>query len=125
MNFPNAQPPLPLVGGVVQVQRLVVPHEVIARLPDFRHACRLAWKLARRSRRITYSMLAEVAGLYRPHVSDYFSQHANRRELPAKYVALVERYLGNTVISQWLACQADLTVVEEMQAQREQLRRLG
>lgn len=122
MNFPNAQLPLHLLGGTIESQRLVVPHEVIARITDYRHACRLAWKLATRRRRITHATLAEIAGLYRPHVSDYFSQHATRRELPAKYVAIVERYLGNTVISQWLACQANMTVLEEMQADREKLR---
>jgi hypothetical protein len=34
--------PLPLVGGVVQPQRLVVPPEVVMGLRSWRHACRLA-----------------------------------------------------------------------------------
>jgi hypothetical protein len=33
-------------------------------------------------------------------------------------IATVERIVGNTVISQWLAQQSKLTVLEEMQAQR-------
>jgi hypothetical protein len=78
--------PLPLLGGVVQAQRLVVPPEVVRGIKSWRHACRLAWKL--RHPRITQRTLAEgVPGLYQSHVSDYFSTQAHRRELPAKQVA--------------------------------------
>lgn len=108
--------PLPLFGGVVQPQRLVVPPGVVMDLPTFRHACRLAWKL--RNPRITQRTLAELAGLYPSHVSDYFSVHPNRRELPAKFIGVTEAVLGNTVMSQWIAQQSRLTVLEEMQAAR-------
>lgn len=108
---------LALLGGVVQAQRLVVPAQVVAALASWRHACRLAWKL-RRVRGLTYRTLAELSGCYASHVSDYFSVHAGRRELPAKNVAGVELVLGNTVMSQWLAQQSKLTVLEEMQADR-------
>jgi len=119
MKFINgATQELPLVGGVVQRQRLVVPAAVISNLPSWRHACRLAWKL-RFPRNLTYSGLVERAGpgtLYLSHVSDYFSRREKRRELPARHVALVEAVIGNTVMSQWLARQAQLTCIEEMQA---------
>jgi DNA-binding transcriptional regulator YdaS (Cro superfamily) len=108
--------PLPLLGGVVQSQRLVLPPQVVMGIKSYRHACRLAWKL--RNPRISQRTLAELAGLYTSHVSDYFSVHAGRRELPAKHIAAVERVLGNTVISQYLAQQSQLTVLEEMQAAR-------
>lgn len=108
--------PLPLLGGLVQPQRLVVPPAVVMQLRSFRHACRLAWKL--RNPRITQRTLAELAGLYPSHVSDYFCVHEQRRELPARHVAAVERVLGNTVISQWLTQQSGLTVLEEMQVSR-------
>ena len=108
--------PLPLVGGVVQAQRLVVPSGVIMRLASYRQACRLAWKL--RHPRITYRTLAELAGLYPPHVSDYFSVHENRRELPARHSGIVGKILGNTVIGQYLAQVNELTPLEEMQASR-------
>lgn len=119
-SFYQQQKALPLVGGVIQQQRLVVPTQVVARLEGYRHACRLAWKL-RVQRRLTQRQLAaQVEGLYPSHVSDYFSVHANRRELPAKHVGAVERVLGNTVISQWLARDARVTLLEELQqAQRE------
>lgn len=108
--------PLPLLGGLVQPQRLVVPPAVVMQLKSYRHACRLAWKL--RHPRITQRTLAELAALYPSHVSDYFCVHEQRRELPARHVAAVERVLGNTVISQYLAQQSALTVLEELQASR-------
>lgn len=113
----DAQQPLPFMGGVVQAQRLFVPPVVIDRLGGFRHACRLAWKL-RANRRLTKRQLADDCGLYYSHVTDYFSVHEARRELPARHVAAVERVLGNAVMSQWLAHQAQVTLLEEMQAQR-------
>lgn len=117
MKFPDRHTlPLPLLGGVVQAQRLVVPPEVVMGIKSYRHACRLAWKL--RYPRMTQRTLAELAGLYTSHVSDYVSVHDQRRELPAKHVAAVEAIVGNTVISQWLAQQSKLTVLEEMQASR-------
>lgn len=123
MSFRNdggearAQMLLPLLGGVVQPQRLVVPPQVVMGLKSYRHACRLAWKL--RHPRITQRTLAELAGLYPSHVSDYFSVHENKRELPAKHVGQVCLVLGNTVIVQWLAQSGQVTVLEELQAQRQ------
>lgn len=113
---------LPLLGGVVQQQRLSVPAQVIAALATYRQACRLAYKL-RRVRNLTQRDLAAQAELYPSHCSDYFSIHADRRELPAKKVGAVEAVLGNTVISQWLAQQSRITVLEELQADQDWLRR--
>lgn len=114
--------PLALLGGAIQAQRLVVPAQVIDGLRSYRQACRLAWKL-RRVRNLTQRDLAAQAGLYTSHCSDYFSLHEGRRELPAKKVGLVEAVLGNTVISQWLARQSQLTVLEELRADHDQVRR--
>ena len=114
---------LPLIGGVVQAQRLVVPPEVVMGIKSYRHACRLAWRL--RHPRITQRTLAELAGLYPSHVSDYFSVHDTRRELPARLVAAFEAVVGNTVVSQWLAQQSRLTVLEELQVRRATLKDLA
>jgi hypothetical protein len=109
--------PLPLLGGVVQRQHLVVPPEVVMSLKSWRHACRLAWKL--RHPRITQRVLAElVPGLYQSHVSDYFAVRADRREMPAKHVGSVEAVIGNSVMTQWLCQQGKLTPLEEMQVAR-------
>ena len=119
MSFPNDQDRLPLIGGVVQSQRLVVPHQVIARIKTYRQACRFSYLLARR-RGITQSVLCLVAPeLYKPHVSDYFSRHPKRRELPARHIGIVQEVFGNTVIAQWVAAQCELHLLEEMQAYRQ------
>jgi len=115
------QPELPLLGGVVQPQRLVVPPDLIGRLQNWRQACRLAWKLRRT--RISMRTFAELTGCYLSHVSDYFSVHESRRELPARHAGAACSVLGNTVLIQYLAHQAQVTLLEEMQAERQQLRR--
>lgn len=116
-SYDAQQAQLALLGGVIQAQRLVVPAQVVMGVRSYRHACRMAWKL-RAVRNLTRRTLAEQTSLYTSHVSDYFSLHAHRRELPARHIADVERVLGNTVISQWVAQQSKLTVLEEMQADR-------
>lgn len=75
------------------------------------------WQL-RVIKNMTLKLLAERAGLTYQHVTDYFNadDKPTRRDLPAKHVAIVEYVLGNTLISQWLAMKAGLTVVEEVQA---------
>lgn len=120
MKVSDEQLALPLIGGVIERQRLVVPPAVVMGIKSYRHACRLAWKL-RVVRNLTRRTLAELTGAYTSHVSDYFSVHENRRELPARLIAPVELVLGNTVISQWVAQQSKLTVLEELQAGRQAL----
>ncbi len=122
ISYDGHTAPLPLLGGVVEAQRLVVPAEVVDQLHTYRQACRMAWKL-RRVRNLSLRDLAAQAGLYPSHTSDYFSLHADRRELPAKHIAAVESVIGNTVISQWLAHAADLTLLEELQLAHHQTRR--
>lgn len=112
----QGQAELPLLGGAVQEQRLVVPHRAVVGL-TYRQACRLGWKL-RRVRNLTYADLARQAGLYKSHVSDYFSVHAQRRELPAAAIGRVQRILGNTVISQWVAWSGGITVLDELALER-------
>jgi hypothetical protein len=105
------------VQSIWRAPRLVVPPEVVMGLKSYRHACRLAWKL--RNPRITQRTFAELSGCYTSHVSDYFSVHSNRRELPAKHAGAACLVLGNTVIAQWLAQECRVTLLEEMQAERQ------
>lgn len=86
-------------------------------LRTYRDAVRLCWAM-RRIKGMTKRMLAAEAGLYHPHVSDYLSDDETKRELPAKYIKAFEAVCGNSAISQWLAAQSKLTVLEELQAQR-------
>lgn len=97
----------------------VVPQQLLSTAKTYRQAVRLCRQISPR-RHITLRQLAEEAGLTYQHVSDYFNPDdgKNRRDLPGSAVAAVERVLGNTAISQWHAAQAQLTVLEELQAGR-------
>ncbi len=95
----------------------IVPAQVVRTARTYREAVRLCRAISPRSR-ITLRQLAEEAGLPPQHVSDYFNpdDKFSRRDLPGDKVAAVELALGNSAISQWHALQAQLTVLEELQA---------
>jgi hypothetical protein len=94
-----------------------VPNQWIRAARTYRHAVRLAWQL-RRVQGMTRQQLATEAELYPQHVTDYLSpdDKPSRRDLPAHKVAQFESVVGNTLVSQWLASQSRLTVLEELQA---------
>ena len=96
-----------------------VPNQWIRAAKTYRQAVRLAWKL-RRVHYMTQQQLATEAGLYPQHVTDYLHEDdkPSRRDLPAEAVARFESVVGNSLVSQWLAAQSKLTVLEEMQATR-------
>ncbi len=99
---------------------LTAPRDLVRAAKTYREACRLCWAM-RISKGMTLRTLAERSGLYAPHATDYFNDDDEnragkaRRDLPAQYIRAVERVCGNTAISQWLAYQAGLTVLEEVQ----------
>lgn len=95
----------------------VVQHSTVATCKTYREAVRMCWSL-RRVRNMTQARLAEEAGLYAPHVTCYLHDGARQRDLPGGAVARFESVCGNTAITQWMALQAKLTVLEEMQAMR-------
>lgn len=111
------QTPLPLLGRLDGPS--TAPYALVSMAKTYRQAVRLAWA----SRRIHYAtqrQLAAEAGLYAPHVSDYLAQDdkPSRRSLPAEHIPGFEAFVGNTIITQWIAAQANLTVLEELQATR-------
>lgn len=95
----------------------VVPDAYIKACQSYRDAVRLCWAL-RRVKKMTSLTLAEKAGLPPNHRSDYLSDDEEKREMPAKYIRAFEYVAGNTAISQWIAMNAKLTVLEEIQAAR-------
>lgn len=95
----------------------VVPPSLIATCKSYRDAVKLCWQL-RRIRNMTQGRLAEEAGLYAPHVTRYLHDGKTQRDLPAWAIREVERACGNTAITQWLNRGAQLTVLEEIQAER-------
>ena len=95
------------------------PTALVIQAKTYREAVRLSWG-HRRVHYATQRQLAAEAGLYAPHVSDYLNKDdkPTRRSLPAEAIGQFEAFTGNTIVSQWLAAQAKLTVLEEMQATR-------
>ncbi|WP_250481872.1 XRE family transcriptional regulator [Caballeronia sp. NCTM5] len=108
--------------GVSDAPRFL-PDELIAQCGSFRDAVWLAWE-NRTIRGMTKRTLAEVCGLYAPHVTNmvnakaYDSKGKKRADLPAEKVDEFERVVGNRAISQWLADRAELTILERMIANK-------
>lgn len=90
----------------------LVDLEIVEACRTYREAVRACWDLRTR-RNLTRRVLADEAQLYASHVSDYTSMDEAKRELPAKHVAAFEVSCGNRIISQWLARQAHLTILEQ------------
>lgn len=90
----------------------LIDAEIVMACRSYREAVKACWDMRTR-RHMTRSFLAEAAGLYASHVSDYFSDDEKKRELPAKHINAVEIECGNRFISQWLARQANLTILEQ------------
>lgn len=111
------QKQLPLMGRINGPS--VAPTSVVAQAKTFREAVRLAWA-HRRVHYATFRQLAAETGMTVQHVSDYMhpDDKPTRRSLPAERIAVFEAFVGNTIASQWLAARSQLTVLEEMQAER-------
>jgi hypothetical protein len=94
-----------------------VPTDYVKRCSTYRQAVRLCWQLGRITNQ---RALVEGARMRRQHVSDYLHRDdkPTRRSLPAQRIADFEAFVGNTLVSQWIAAQSHLTVLEEMQAAR-------
>lgn len=95
----------------------VVSPQLVAGCNSYRDAVRLCWEM-RKVRNMTRALLAERAGLYAPHVTNYLSDGLRQRDLPGRAVPAFELACGNAAVSQWLAMQAQLTVAEEAIAAR-------
>jgi hypothetical protein len=118
MEAPVKQTELsPLLGRIDGPS--VVPTCTVQCARSYRDAVRLCWTL-RRAKGLRVSDIGREHGFTRQHVSDYLNadDQATRRSLPAARIAEFEDLCGNTVITQWLAAQAKLTVLEELQASR-------
>lgn len=109
---------LALIGLVDGVPRAVPPH-VVKACHTYRQAVRTAKEIGP-AKHMTNTLLAELAELIPQHVGDYLNKDdgPRRRDLPADAVARYERVVGNTLVSQWLAGQSQLTVLEELQAMK-------
>jgi len=90
----------------------LVPLEVVATITSYREAVRTCWQMRLRTS-LTRRALAEEAGLYASHITDYLSQEPGRRNLPAEHIDAMEIACGNRVISQYLNMKHHLTILEQ------------
>lgn len=104
---------LPLLGRLDAPS--VAPAGLLKHATTYRQACQIAWAY-RRIKGMTARSLAEMTGMHPPHISEYLSDDDTKREMPARYIPAFEVVVGNTAVSQWLAKQSQLTVLEEVQA---------
>lgn len=111
------QQSLPLLGRLDRA--CVAPTQYVLMCKTYREAVRMCWGL-RRVHHMTRRQLAHEAGLRPQFVSDYLhsDDKPTRRSLPADQIAAFEAVVGNTLVTQWVAAQQSLTVLEEMQATR-------
>jgi hypothetical protein len=122
MNTQKFSDDLPLAFGMAKEPQWVET-VVIQQIASYREACRLCWD-QRRIKGLTLAMLASISDLYASHVTDYFHKEdqdkkgRRRRMLPAEQVAVVESILGNHAITQWLAGQKKLTIMERIISKR-------
>jgi len=105
----------PLLGRIDAPS--VAPEQWVRMAKTYRQAVRLAWQL-KRVHYMTRQQLAAEAELYPQHVTDFLHEDdkPSRRSLPADALPRFEAVVGNTLVSQWLARHAKLTVLEELTA---------
>lgn len=107
---------LPLAFGVSKGPEWL-SHEAISSVQSYREAVRTCW-IHRRIQGMTQRTMAEIAGLYPSHVSDYLSEDEGKRNLPAEKIAAFEAVCGNRAITQWEMLERGLTVMEEVIARK-------
>lgn len=97
----------------------VAPSYYVNRCKSYREAVQMCWAL-RRVHLMTKRQLAAEARLRPQLVSDYLhpDNAAFRRDLPGDSINSFQAVCGNTLVTQWLAANDALTVLEEMQATR-------
>lgn len=105
----------PLLGRIDAPS--VAPEQWLRHAKTYRDVVRLAWTL-RRAKGAKAADMARQCGFHAQHISDWLAKDdkPSRRSLPANCIPEFEDYVGNTLISQWLASKAKLTVLEEITA---------
>lgn len=96
----------------------IVSSDVVGACKTYRDAVRMCYQMRTRTR-MSKALMAEEIGCYPSHLSGYVSEGEGRRQLPAEHIAAFEVCCGNRCITQWLAAQANLTILEQFLNQRQ------
>lgn len=89
------------------------PTDVVKSCSSYKHAIRLEWSM-RRIKSMTQSQCAVLCGFHAPHFSQWLKEDGP--DMPAKFLKNFHSITGWTLGTQYLAMQAGLTVMEEVQA---------
>lgn len=108
-----------MLNGAALNPPAFLPEEEVAKCATYRDAVRLSWA-HRRIKAMTLRTLAETVDIYAPHVTDYLhpDDATSRRNLPADKLNAWASVVGNWGVQQWLLRQSQLTIMEEVIAQR-------
>ncbi len=92
----------------------VVHPKAVASIQSYRDAVRKCWEMRRDKSDGAQSACARYMGAQVSHMSSYLSDDPEQRDMPAKFIKAFQFWCGVTVISQYLARVADLSVNEEV-----------
>lgn len=97
----------------------VAPEQWVRFAKTYRDVVRIAWQLRRVKH--TKADMARQCGFYAQHISDWLAKDdkPSRRSLPGDRIPDFEDFVENTLVSQWLARHARLTVLEEITATKQ------
>ncbi|WP_431276241.1 hypothetical protein ACQ858_08300 [Variovorax ureilyticus] len=97
----------------------VAPEQWVRYAKTYRDVVRIAWEL----RRVKHSKadMARDCKFHAQHISDWLAKDdkPRRRSLPGDCITKFNNYVGNTLVSQWLARGDQLTVLEEITATKQ------
>ena len=89
----------------------LLDHSIVSSWATYRDAVKGSHQ-HRKRRNLTNRQLAEESGAPSNHITAYLHDAEYQRELPAKYIPGWEIAVGNRGITQWIALQAHLTILE-------------
>ena len=92
----------------------VVHPKVVKSINSYRDAVRACWEMRRDRGDGAQSACARYIGAQVSHMSSYLSDDPRQRDMPAKFIKAYQFWCGVTVISQYLARIAELSVAEEV-----------
>lgn len=97
----------------------VAPEQWVRYCKTYRAAVQAAWGL-RKMKGAKAADMARDMQFHAQHVGDWLNldNRPSRRNLPAHHIPDFEAYVGNSLVTQWIARHAKLTVLEEMTATR-------
>jgi len=116
----NAQREMPLIGAMPSVK--FAPQEVVRGFASYREAVIWCWQnrpCHGLREADDQSLCARVLGMHPPHLSRCVNPESKApMSLPPDYLTDFESYTGWKAASQYVAAKADMTILEQVIADR-------